>query len=203
MGIPNSSQVSRLEKAAIVGSSGDFWRNEERYVTVDAKSPRLCLDHAGITDSDAVGLLSASSWEMARKVRWESVVAYGLAVLALYDSFYDIRFFIFLRKQEHAISGTGDHAEAQWGYGQILAVFVWVPVILEYTYALGWKTGFYKAIGRYLFDLGCRMGLYKSPKELEPLVSHEYQMVEHVEREEAPAYTVHEEANSKGHDINM
>ena len=140
---------------------------------------------------------------MAKRVRWERVIAYGLAVLALYDSFYDIRFFIFLRKQEHAISGTGDRQEAQWGYGQILAVFVWVPVILEYTYALGRVMGFYNAIWDYLFKLGCKMGLYRTPKEERPQPSHEYQMVEHVGSEEAPAYTIHEEANVKSHDIDM
>ena len=132
--------------------------------------------------------------ETAKRIHWEHIVAYGLAVLALYDSFYDIRFFIFLRKQERDISGTKDTAENQWGYGQILAVFVWVPVVVEYTYVLGWKLGFYRAIGRYLFDLGCRMGLYEMPREAQALGSHEYQMVE---REEASVHNFHEEIDGK------
>lgn len=115
---------------------------------------------------------------MMRRVMWESLSAYVLAVYALYDIFYDIRFLIFLRRQEQDISQSGDRQENQWGYGQVLAVFVWVPVIVEYTYVLGWKLGFYRAIGRYLYTLGCRMGLYAPDKQPESLAAHEYQMVE-------------------------
>ena len=74
---------------------------------------------------------------------WESLIAYTLAVYSLYDIFYDIRFLMFLRNQEKAISSTKDAAEDEWGYGQILAVFVWVPVVVEYFYVLGWKLGFW------------------------------------------------------------
>lgn len=113
-----------------------------------------------------------------KRVPWEKLVAYTLAVYALYDSFYDIRFLMFLRKQEQAISSTKDTAENQWGYGQILAVFVWVPVLVEYFYILGLKLGIYRAVGRHLFGLGCRLGLYEKESESESLASHEYQMVE-------------------------
>ena len=87
--------------------------------------------------------LCAKSWACTKNVRWEILIAYTLAAYALYDSFYDIRFLIFLRKQERLISSTKDTAEEQWGYGQILAVFVWVPVIVEYFYVLGWKLGWW------------------------------------------------------------
>ena len=86
----------------------------------------------------------ANSWACTKNVRWEILIAYTLAVYALYDSFYDIQFLIFLRQQERFISSTKDTAEEQWGYGQILAVFVWVPVIVEYFYVLGWKLGWWE-----------------------------------------------------------
>ena len=72
---------------------------------------------------------------------WESLTAYFLAAYALFDAYYDIRFLWYLRKQEKHISLHD--TENQWGYGQILAVFVWVPVIVEYFYVLGWKLGFW------------------------------------------------------------
>ena len=87
--------------------------------------------------------LCAKSWACTKNDRWEILIAYALAAYALYDSFYDIRFLIFLRKQESLISSTKDTAEELWGYGQILAVFMWVPVIVEYFYVLGWKLGWW------------------------------------------------------------
>lgn len=75
------------------------------------------------------------------KVPWESLAAYLLAVCALFDSYYDIRFLWYLRNQEKDISSND--TENQWGYGQILAVFVWVPVLVEYFYVLGLKLGFW------------------------------------------------------------
>ncbi|KAK3176460.1 hypothetical protein OEA41_007783 [Lepraria neglecta] len=94
-------------------------------------------------NSSAILTLCAKSWACTKNIRWEILIAYTLAAYALYDSLYDIRFLIFLRKQESFISSTKDTAEEQWGYGQILAVCVWVPVIVEYFYALGWKLGWW------------------------------------------------------------
>ena len=110
------------------------------------------------------------------KIRWESLIAYTLAVYALYDTFFDIQFLLFLRRQEQKISSTADSAESQWGYGQILALFVWIPVAVEYTYALGYKLAFYKMIWQSLFELGCKMGLYER-REPESLAEHQYEMV--------------------------
>ena len=75
------------------------------------------------------------------KVPWESLAAYLLAVYALFDSYYDIRFLWYLRNQEK--DNSSNNTENQWGYGQILAVFVWVPVLVEYFYSLGWKLRFW------------------------------------------------------------
>lgn len=77
--------------------------------------------------------------ERARQTPWEVLIAYFLAVYALYANIYDILFLRFLRNQEKEISVNKDQAETQWGYGQILAVFVWVPVLVEYCYVLGWQ----------------------------------------------------------------
>ena len=82
-------------------------------------------------------------YERATSIHWEVLIAYFLAGYALYDTIYDILFLRFLRNQEKEISSTKDQAETQWGYGQILAVFVWVPVLVEYCYVLGWKTGWW------------------------------------------------------------
>lgn len=75
------------------------------------------------------------------RVPWESLAAYLLAAYALFDSYYDIRFLWYLRKQEKDISS--DDTENEWGYGQILAVFVWVPVLVEYFYVLGLRLKFW------------------------------------------------------------
>ena len=53
----------------------------------------------------------------------------------------DVRFILFLRHQEKSISGTYD--EDTWGYGQILAVFVWVPPVVEYFYIFGFQRGWW------------------------------------------------------------
>lgn len=128
--------------------------------------------------SKTVSAFCAYIKEPSKKVNWESLISYTLAVYALYDTWYDIQFLMFLRKQEQRISQTADTAENQWGYGQILALFVWISVIVEYTYALGYKLKFYKMVGRRLFELGCRMGLYERKKERESLITYQYEMVE-------------------------
>ena len=75
------------------------------------------------------------------EVPWESLAAYLLAAYALFDSYYDIRFLWYLRNQEKDIASND--TENEWGYGQILAVFVWVPVLVEYFYVLGWGLKFW------------------------------------------------------------
>ena len=82
---------------------------------------------------------SASVYKRGRQTHWEALIAYFLAAYALYANIYDILFLHFLRNQEKEISVNKDQAETQWGYGQILAVFVWVPVLVEYCYVLGVK----------------------------------------------------------------
>ena len=95
-----------------------------------------------ITNSYPIRSLSHFSilvYERATQIHWEVIIAYILAAYALYANIYDILFLRFLRNQEKAISVNKDEAEMHWGYGQILAVFVWVPVLVEYCYVLGWK----------------------------------------------------------------
>ena len=86
---------------------------------------------------------STSLYERAAYIHWEGLIAYFLAAYALYANIYDILFLRFLRNQEKEISSTKDQAETQWGYGQILAVCVWVPVLVEYFYVLGLKMGWW------------------------------------------------------------
>lgn len=87
--------------------------------------------------------ISSSVYQRARSIHWEGFIAYFLAVYSLYANIYDILFLRFLRNQEKEISSTKAQAETQWGYGQILAVCVWVPVLVEYFYVLGWKMGWW------------------------------------------------------------
>ena len=65
------------------------------------------------------------------------MIAVLLAAYAMFDSYIDIRFLWYLRLREQDISSADD--EDQWGYGQILALFVWVPVFVEYFYVFGLK----------------------------------------------------------------
>ena len=53
----------------------------------------------------------------------------------MFDSYIDIRFLWYLRVREQDISSADN--EDQWGYGQILALFVWVPIFVEYFYVFG------------------------------------------------------------------
>ncbi len=101
---------------------------------------------------------STSAYERATNIHWEVLIAYFLAAYALYDTIYDILFLRFLRNQEKEISSTKDQAETQWGYGQILAVFVWVPVVVEYCYVLGWKMGWWGTRVRVAERGGLRSG---------------------------------------------
>ena len=53
----------------------------------------------------------------------------------MFDTYIDIRFLWYLRKLEQDISSADN--EDEWGYGQILALFVWVPIFVEYFYVFG------------------------------------------------------------------
>ncbi|KAK4695258.1 hypothetical protein P7C71_g2468, partial [Lecanoromycetidae sp. Uapishka_2] len=121
----------------------------------------------GLVDSKLVlktSNLCTAGHKMLKRLPRERLVAYILAIYALYDTFYDIRFLMFLRNQEKAISSTKDAAEDEWGYGQILAVFVWVPVIVEYFYVLGNKLGWWGS---------------KVVKMPEKEGEHRYEMIDH------------------------
>ena len=63
------------------------------------------------------------------------MIALLLAAYAIFDSYIDQRFLWYLRVRERDVSSAGD--EDQWGYGQILALFVWVPIFVEYFYVFG------------------------------------------------------------------
>ena len=65
------------------------------------------------------------------------MIALLLAAYAMFDSYIDIRFLWYLRIQEQDISFEDN--EDEWGYGQILALFVWVPIFVEYFYVFGNK----------------------------------------------------------------
>lgn len=65
------------------------------------------------------------------------MIALLLAAYAMFDTYIDIRFLWFLRVQEQNISSADN--EDQWGYGQILALFVWVPIFVEYFYVFGFE----------------------------------------------------------------
>ena len=61
---------------------------------------------------------------------------YGLFAISI-----DIWFVIILREEEKYIASEDN--EDQWGYGQILAVFVWIPVFVEYIYIFGFQRTFW------------------------------------------------------------
>lgn len=63
-----------------------------------------------------------------------SIIALALAAYGVVDSYLDINFVGTLRNAEKAIALKDD--EDAWGYGQILAVLIWVPVFVEYIYNL-------------------------------------------------------------------
>ncbi len=71
-----------------------------------------------------------------------------LAAYAMFDSYIDIRFLWYLRVQEQDISSADN--EDQWGYGQILALFVWVPIFVEYFYVFGFERNLWGKINTNL-----------------------------------------------------
>ncbi len=60
-----------------------------------------------------------------------------LAVYGLFAITFDIKFVISLRNEESKIASEDN--EDVWGYGQFLAVFVWIPVYVEYIYVFGFQ----------------------------------------------------------------
>lgn len=88
---------------------------------------------------------SETAWT---NIPWRRVAALLLAAYAMFDSYIDIRFLWYLRVQEQDISSADN--EDQWGYGQILALFVWVPVFVEYFYVFGFERNLW---GRMNTDL--------------------------------------------------
>ena len=58
--------------------------------------------------------------------------AYLLGCYGLFAIILDTQFLLSLRDQEKTV-GT-DVEDGNWSYGQILAIFVWVPVFVEYVY---------------------------------------------------------------------
>lgn len=76
------------------------------------------------------------------------MIALLLAAYAMFDSYIDIRFLWYLRVRERNISSADD--EDQWGYGQILALFVWVPIFVEYFYVFGLKRNLWGKINTNL-----------------------------------------------------
>ena len=72
------------------------------------------------------------------------MIALLLAAYAMFDSYIDIRFLWYLRVDEQDVSSADE--EYQWGYGQILALFVWVPIFVEYFYVFGFERGLWGKI---------------------------------------------------------
>jgi len=63
-----------------------------------------------------------------------SIIALVLAAYGVVDSYVDINFIGTLRDAEKAVALKDE--EDAWGYGQILAVLIWVPIFVEYIYNL-------------------------------------------------------------------
>jgi hypothetical protein len=66
--------------------------------------------------------------------RRRSIIALLLAAYGVVDSYVDINFIGTLRDAEKAVALKDE--EDAWGYGQILAVLIWVPIFVEYIYNL-------------------------------------------------------------------
>jgi hypothetical protein len=81
---------------------------------------------------------------MHQKLPWRRLIAYILAIYGLFAIVIDIQFVLFLRAQESTIASADN--EDEWGYGQLLAVFVWIPVYVEYIYVFGFQRSFW---GKY------------------------------------------------------
>ena len=75
------------------------------------------------------------------KTPWRRLIAYILATYGLFAIIIDIQFILYLRVAESEIASQDN--EDEWGYGQLLAVFVWIPVYVEYIYVFGFQRGFW------------------------------------------------------------
>ena len=116
-------------------------------------------------------------------LQWRLLIAYILATYGLFAIIIDIRFVLFLRHQEKDISTSG-YDEDTWGYGQILAVFVWVPVFVEYIYIYGFQRHFWGSADRNAREIREERNSYEEPtREATPLGTgrSEYEMVEHTD----------------------
>ncbi len=78
---------------------------------------------------------------MHQKLPWRRLIAYILAIYGLFAIVIDIQFVLFLRDEESTIASSDN--EDEWGYGQLLAVFVWIPVYVEYIYVFGFQRTFW------------------------------------------------------------
>jgi hypothetical protein len=65
---------------------------------------------------------------------WSEIIAIGLAIYGVVNSSLALHFIGHLRGVEKDIATH--FQDNQWGYGQILALFIWVPVIAEYIQGL-------------------------------------------------------------------
>ena len=90
------------------------------------------------------------------------MIALLLAAYAMFDSYIDIRFLWYLRVRERNIASADN--EGQWGYGQILALFVWVPIFVEYFYVFGFERNLW---GKIEANLEKRMAKRRSYEMIE------------------------------------
>jgi hypothetical protein len=65
---------------------------------------------------------------------WSHIIATVLACYSVVNSFLALNFIKHLRDTEKNISSKFE--DDAWSYGQILALFIWVPVIAEYVHGL-------------------------------------------------------------------
>jgi hypothetical protein len=65
---------------------------------------------------------------------WRHIIATVLACYSVVNSFLALNFIKHLRDTEKNISSKFE--DDAWSYGQILALFIWVPVIAEYVHGL-------------------------------------------------------------------
>ena len=73
------------------------------------------------------------------------ILAIVLAAYGIFDSFYDIQFIRTLRDRELNVATqapvASNNDQDNWGYGQILAVLIWIPIFVEYLYVIIWGPG--------------------------------------------------------------
>ena len=69
-------------------------------------------------------------------VHLQQLFAVLLSAYGIFDSFFDIRFIQYLREQEKILAYASQEQDDEdiWGYGQIFAVLIWLPIVVEYLY---------------------------------------------------------------------